>query len=68
MGILQTLINRDVPIDFVGGVSIGSLIGGLYCVDPDVNRATQKAREWFVVRKNFLSVKRHGDKPSNFRI
>lgn len=43
-----------MPIDFMGGTSIGSFVGGMYCSDPEVGRATQSAREWFMVCSMYL--------------
>ena len=33
----------------VAGVSIGALIGALFCLERDLTRVTQKAREWSMV-------------------
>lgn len=30
----------------VGGVSIGSFVGGLWCMEKDMTSVTQKARDW----------------------
>lgn len=38
-----------IPIDMVAGVSIGALIGALFCLEGDLARVTQKAREWSMV-------------------
>uniref|UniRef100_A0A7E4V292 Neuropathy target esterase sws n=1 Tax=Panagrellus redivivus TaxID=6233 RepID=A0A7E4V292_PANRE len=48
VGIIQALQQYNVPIDIVGGTSIGSMIGGLFAEDPyqDVER---RARSWFVM-------------------
>ena len=33
-----------IPIDMVGGTSIGALAGGLYCEDLDADKVTKRAR------------------------
>jgi NTE family protein len=30
IGVLQTLLDHDIPIDYIAGTSMGSIIGGLY--------------------------------------
>ena len=35
-----------IPIDMVGGVSIGAFMGALWCSERNVTTMTQKAREW----------------------
>nr|CAD7460761.1 unnamed protein product [Timema tahoe] len=35
-----------IPIDMVGGVSIGAFMGALWCMEKNVTTMTQKAREW----------------------
>jgi len=35
-----------IPIDMVGGVSIGAFMGALWCAEKNVTTMTQKAREW----------------------
>lgn len=39
-----------IPIDMVGGVSIGSLMSGLYSMERNIVTVTQKAREWSRVK------------------
>ncbi|GAA99008.1 uncharacterized protein L969DRAFT_100884 [Mixia osmundae IAM 14324] len=36
LGVLKALLERDIPIDAIGGTSIGSLIGGLYARNGDL--------------------------------
>src|SRR5271163_4070144 len=57
VGILRAMKEAEIPIDIVAGVSIGSFIGGVYCDSPDVATATQRAREWCVVRKKKFLIK-----------
>lgn len=35
-----------IPIDMVGGVSIGAFMGALWCQERNIVTVTQKAREW----------------------
>lgn len=39
-----------IPIDMVGGTSMGSFVGATYAETADVNRMCQKVREWSMVR------------------
>lgn len=39
-----------IPIDMVGGVSIGAFMGALWCQERNVTTLTQKAREWSKVQ------------------
>ena len=49
VGVIMALRNRGVPIDIVGGTSIGALIGGVFAEHPngDISTPTHK---WFMVR------------------
>ena len=38
--------HAGIPIDMVGGTSIGALIGALYCEELDTERTTERARKW----------------------
>lgn len=44
------LQEAGIPIDMVGGVSIGAFMGGLWCQERNVTTLTQKAREWSKVK------------------
>ncbi|XP_071517235.1 neuropathy target esterase sws isoform X2 [Panulirus ornatus] len=46
IGMIKAIKEVGVPIDMVAGVSIGAFIGALYCLEKDITRVTQKAREW----------------------
>ncbi|XP_055938535.1 neuropathy target esterase sws-like isoform X2 [Argiope bruennichi] len=46
VGIIKALREAGIPVDMVGGVSIGAFMGALWCQESDVTTMTQKAREW----------------------
>uniref|UniRef100_A0A0A9XBN8 Neuropathy target esterase sws n=1 Tax=Lygus hesperus TaxID=30085 RepID=A0A0A9XBN8_LYGHE len=46
VGMIKAIEEAGIPIDMVGGVSIGAFIGGLWCKHRDITIVTQKAREW----------------------
>lgn len=43
---LKALEEAGVPVDLVGGTSIGSFIGALYADERSASRTKQRAREW----------------------
>ncbi|XP_062398636.1 patatin-like phospholipase domain-containing protein 7 isoform X2 [Sardina pilchardus] len=46
VGVIKAMIEAGIPIDLVGGTSIGSLMGALYAEDKSTSRMTARAREW----------------------
>ncbi|XP_059481709.1 neuropathy target esterase sws isoform X2 [Neocloeon triangulifer] len=46
VGMIKAIQESGIPIDMVGGVSIGAFMGGLWCLERDMVTMTQKAREW----------------------
>uniref|UniRef100_A0A8D3D8M5 lysophospholipase n=1 Tax=Scophthalmus maximus TaxID=52904 RepID=A0A8D3D8M5_SCOMX len=46
VGILRALNEAGIPIDLVGGTSIGSLMGALYAEEKSYSRMRVRAREW----------------------
>ncbi|XP_062333945.1 patatin-like phospholipase domain-containing protein 7a isoform X3 [Osmerus eperlanus] len=46
VGILRALSEAGIPVDLVGGTSIGSLMGALYAEDRSHSRMRMRAREW----------------------
>ncbi|KAG7281476.1 hypothetical protein CRUP_012419 [Coryphaenoides rupestris] len=46
VGILRALAEAGIPIDLVGGTSIGSFIGALYAAEKSCRRMCAHAREW----------------------
>lgn len=49
IGIIKAMIESGIPIDLVGGTSIGSLMGALYAEDRSTSRMKGRAREWSMV-------------------
>ncbi|XP_072563890.1 patatin-like phospholipase domain-containing protein 7 isoform X1 [Paramormyrops kingsleyae] len=46
VGVLRALTEAGIPVDMVGGTSVGSLMGALYAEDRSSNRMRLRAREW----------------------
>lgn len=46
MGVIKAMEEAGIPIDIVGGTSIGSFIGALYADERSAVRTKQRAREW----------------------
>ncbi|XP_068617025.1 patatin-like phospholipase domain-containing protein 7 [Brachionichthys hirsutus] len=46
VGILRALNEAGIPVDMVGGTSIGSLMGALYAEEKSSSRTGARAREW----------------------
>uniref|UniRef100_A0A671UML1 lysophospholipase n=1 Tax=Sparus aurata TaxID=8175 RepID=A0A671UML1_SPAAU len=58
VGILRALNEAGIPIDMVGGTSIGSLMGALYAEEKSNSRMRVRAREWAMVtlEQNILDL------------
>lgn len=50
VGIMRALCEAGIPVDLIGGTSIGSLMGALYAEDRSHSRMRMRAREWAMVR------------------
>ncbi|XP_023649945.1 patatin-like phospholipase domain-containing protein 6 isoform X1 [Paramormyrops kingsleyae] len=46
VGVIKAMEDAGIPIDIVGGTSIGSFIGALYAEERSAVRTKQRAREW----------------------
>uniref|UniRef100_A0A8B9JPU5 lysophospholipase n=1 Tax=Astyanax mexicanus TaxID=7994 RepID=A0A8B9JPU5_ASTMX len=55
VGILRALTESGIPVDLVGGTSIGSMMAALYAEDRSYSRMRIRAREWAMVSHCFIS-------------
>ncbi|XP_033734722.1 neuropathy target esterase-like isoform X4 [Pecten maximus] len=46
IGMIKAMVEAGIPIDMVGGTSMGAFIGAVWCDEVNVARLTQKTREW----------------------
>lgn len=46
VGMIQAIQEAGIPIDMVGGVSIGAFMGALWCMEKDIHQVTRKASSW----------------------
>ncbi|CAG2166134.1 unnamed protein product [Oppiella nova] len=46
VGMIKAITEAGIPIDMVGGVSIGAFMGALWCQENNITTFTQKARAW----------------------
>jgi NTE family protein len=46
LGVLQVLERKAIPIDLVVGTSMGAVIGGAYCLHPDIETLIDDAKEF----------------------
>uniref|UniRef100_A0A8C7W440 lysophospholipase n=1 Tax=Oncorhynchus mykiss TaxID=8022 RepID=A0A8C7W440_ONCMY len=54
VGVIKAMEEAGIPIDIVGGTSIGSFIGALYAEERSAVRTKQRAREWSKVTCSVL--------------
>ncbi|GMR44302.1 hypothetical protein PMAYCL1PPCAC_14497 [Pristionchus mayeri] len=52
VGVIRSLREAGVPVDIVGGTSIGSMIGGLFAESPNAS-IEERARSWFEIMCSF---------------
>lgn len=55
VGIMRALCEAGIPVDLIGGTSIGALMGALYAEDRSLSRMRIRAREWAMVRPIYMS-------------
>lgn len=56
VGVIKAMEEAGIPIDIVGGTSIGSFIGALYAEERSAVRTKQRAREWSKVEHTHLGL------------
>lgn len=49
VGILRAVSEAGIPVDMIGGTSIGALMGALYAEERSYSRMRMRAREWAMV-------------------
>lgn len=52
---MRALREGGIPIDMVGGTSIGAFMGALYAEEKSISRMRVRAREWAMVRASEAS-------------
>ncbi|XP_029470328.1 patatin-like phospholipase domain-containing protein 7 isoform X3 [Rhinatrema bivittatum] len=55
VGIIKALMESGIPIDLIGGTSIGAFMGALYAEERSYNRVRIKAREWSMSMTSVLN-------------
>uniref|UniRef100_A0A673BBK8 lysophospholipase n=1 Tax=Sphaeramia orbicularis TaxID=375764 RepID=A0A673BBK8_9TELE len=56
VGIMRALCEAGIPVDLIGGTSIGSLMGALYAEDRSHSRMRMRAREWAMVSPKATTI------------
>ena len=46
------MIESNIPIDMIGGTSIGSFMGALWAEENNYERFCERAQEWSLVTQN----------------
>ena len=54
VGVIRALCKAGIPVDLVGGTSVGSLMGALFAEERSYSRMRVRAREWAMVRSTSL--------------
>lgn len=45
IGVIKSLLENNIPIDFIAGSSIGSIVGGIYATTGDIKKVEKIAKE-----------------------
>ena len=56
VGVIRALHEVGIPIDAIGGTSMGAIIAGLYAMDSDLENMTEACRAAFVKQRSMLDV------------
>lgn len=51
VGMIKAMIEANIPIDMIGGTSIGSFMGALWAEEMNYDRFYKRAYEWSSVSK-----------------
>jgi lysophospholipid hydrolase len=49
VGMIKAMIEANIPIDMIGGTSIGSFMGALWAEENNFENFERRAREWAMV-------------------
>ena len=56
VGMIRSLMEAGVPIDKLGGVSIGAFMGSLWSIHRDINKVTEKSKKWFYSMTRYVAL------------
>uniref|UniRef100_A0A670KH60 lysophospholipase n=1 Tax=Podarcis muralis TaxID=64176 RepID=A0A670KH60_PODMU len=56
IGVIKAMEEAGLPIDLIGGTSIGSFIGALYAEERSAVRTKQRAREWAKIMNSVFAT------------
>jgi len=56
LGMLQTIIEAGIPIDKVGGVSIGAFVTALWAIHRNMEEVNELSKKWFKMMNGDLSA------------
>uniref|UniRef100_A0A8C3NJ87 lysophospholipase n=1 Tax=Geospiza parvula TaxID=87175 RepID=A0A8C3NJ87_GEOPR len=56
VGVIRALIEAGIPVDMIGGTSIGAFMSALYAEERSYNQMRIKARQWAMVSTVFKTI------------
>ncbi|KFU87141.1 Patatin-like phospholipase domain-containing protein 7, partial [Chaetura pelagica] len=56
VGVIRALIEAGIPVDMIGGTSIGAFMSALYAEERSYNQMRIKARQWAMVMNSVLKT------------
>jgi len=56
LGMLKSIVEAGIPIDKVGGVSIGAFMTGLWALHRNIGNVSSKSQEWFEWMTNPINL------------
>ncbi|NWH81414.1 PLPL7 protein, partial [Piaya cayana] len=56
VGIIRAMIEAGIPIDMIGGTSIGAFMSALYAEERSFNQMRIKARQWATVNNSMKTI------------